>query len=104
MHDAAATMLGAPAQHLQALQRANAVRVARAELKRDVERGALSVGEIILNPPSEAASMMLTELLSSQRQWGSIRSRKFVLNLGMPETKTIASLTERQRSVLATML
>jgi hypothetical protein len=83
------------------LQRANAVRVARAALKRDVERGMVSVGEIILNPPSEATSMTLAELLTSQRQWGSTRSRKFLTGIGIPEIKTIASLTERQRSLLA---
>jgi len=100
MHDAATT-LRSPAQHMRALQRANAVRVARAQLKRDIERGALSVGEVILNPPWEAASMTIAELLSSQRQWGSTRSRKFLTGIEIPEIKTIASLTERQRSLLA---
>jgi hypothetical protein len=103
MHDAA-TMLPAPGQHMRALQRANAVRVARAELKRDVERGAVSVAEVILNAPWEAASMTIAELLTSQRQWGTIRSRKFLTGIGIAETKTIASLTERQRSLLATMI
>ncbi|MCA1700038.1 MAG: hypothetical protein LC790_14505 [Actinobacteria bacterium] len=104
MHDATATMHPAPAQHMQALQRATAVRVARAGLKRDVEKGAASVGEVILNPPWEAASMTIAELLTSQRNWGSTRSRKFLVGLGMPETKTVASMTERQRSLLATSL
>jgi hypothetical protein len=103
MHDAA-TMLHAPAQHMLALQRANAVRVARAELKRDVERGAVSVGEVILNAPWEAANMTIVELLTSQRQWGMTRSRKLLTGIGIPETKTIASMTERQRSLLATVL
>jgi hypothetical protein len=102
MHDA--TAHPAPAQHLQALARATAVRVARAELKRDVEQGAVSVGEIILRPPWEAASMTIAALLTSQRNWGSARSRKFLAGIGMPETKTIASMTERQRSLLATMV
>jgi hypothetical protein len=104
MRDATATMHPAAAQHMQALQRATAVRVARAELKRDVEQGAVSVAEVILNPPWEAASMTIAELLSSQRYWGTIRSRKFLAGIAMPETKTIASMTERQRSLLATMV
>jgi len=37
--DLMSAMLRAPAQHMRALQRANAVRVARAELKRDVDGG-----------------------------------------------------------------
>ena len=36
MHDATATMAPARPQHMQALQRANEVRLARAELKRNV--------------------------------------------------------------------
>jgi tetratricopeptide (TPR) repeat protein len=50
---------------------ASEVRVARRTQARR-RTGALSVGQIILNPPSEAASMMLTELLSSQRQWEAL--------------------------------
>lgn len=62
MHEATARMLAAPAQHMQALQRANAIRVARAELKRDVEQGPVSVSEIILNPLWQAANMTIAEL------------------------------------------
>jgi hypothetical protein len=104
MHDATATMLPAPPQHMQALQRANEVRVARAALKRDVTKGTVTVGEVILNAPWQAASMTIAELLSSQRGWAMTRSRKFLAGIGMPETKTVASMTERQRSVLAAML
>lgn len=99
MHDATATMHAAPAQHMQALQRATAVRVARAELKRNVERGE-DGRRVVLDAPCEAASMTIAEL-TSQRYWGTIRSRKFQAGIGMPETKTIASMTERQRTLLA---
>ena len=104
MHDATATIVPAPPQHIQALQRANEVRLARAELKRDVGKGAITVGEVILNAPWEAANMTIAELLTSQRRWGTTRSRKFLAGLGMPETKTVQSMTERQRSLLASML
>jgi hypothetical protein len=42
--------------------------------------------------------------LSSQRQWSSTRSRKFLASIAIPEIQTIASLTERQRSLLATKI
>ncbi|HWC27963.1 MAG TPA: hypothetical protein VG474_15340 [Solirubrobacteraceae bacterium] len=104
MHDAAATMAPARPQHLQALQRANEVRLARAELKRNVSAGAITVGEVILTCPWEAASMTIAELLTSQHRWGTKRCRKFLAEIGMPETKTIGSMTERQRSVLAAVV
>jgi hypothetical protein len=104
MHDATATMLPAPPQHVQALQRANEVRLARARLKRDVGQGAIGVGEVILNSPWEAASMTIAELLTSQHRWGTARSSKFLAGIGMPETKTVESLTDRQRHLLARMV
>jgi hypothetical protein len=103
MHDATATIAPAP-QHMQALQRANEVRLARAELKRRVAEGDISAGEVILTSPWEVASMTIGELLVSQHRWGSTRCRKFLGEIGMPETKTVGSMTERQRNVLAAMI
>jgi hypothetical protein len=91
-------------QHLQALQRANAVRLARADLKRRVAEGDVSAAEVILSSPWEAASMTVADLLTSQRRWGSTRCRKLLQSLPMPENKTIGSMTDRQRRALAGML
>ncbi len=104
MHEATATMAPAPPQHMQALRRANEVRLARAELKRKVGEGAVTVEEVILECPWEVASMTIAELLTSQRRWGATRCSKFLASIAMPETKTVGSMTERQRSVLATMI
>jgi hypothetical protein len=91
-------------QHLQALQRANAVRLARADLKRRVADGEISAAEVIMSAPWEADSMYVSDLLTSQRRWGSTRCRKFLQCVPMSETKTIGSMTERQRRALATLL
>jgi hypothetical protein len=91
-------------QHLQALQRANAVRLARAELKRQVGEGQITVAEVILSSPWEADSMTIADLLTSQRRWGHTRCRKFLQCVPMSENKTIGSLTDRQRRELAQML
>jgi hypothetical protein len=89
---------------MQALQRANEVRLARAELKRNVGEGAISVADVILACPWEAASMSIAELLTSQRRWGTSRAGKFLGGIGMPETKTVGSMTERQRALLAALV
>lgn len=104
MHDASTTMAPAPPQHMQALQHANKVRLARAELKRKIGSGTLTVAEVILTCPWEAASMTIAELLTSQRRWGTTRASKFLAGIGMPETKTVGSMTDRQRGLLAAMV
>jgi len=91
-------------QHLQALQRANAVRLARADLKRRVAEGEISAAEVILSSPWEAESMTVSDLLTSQKRWGSTRCRKLLQCVLIPENKTIGSMTDRQRQALAQML
>jgi hypothetical protein len=91
-------------QHLQALQRANAVRLARAELKRRIADGDVTVADVILRSPWEAASMSVSDLLTSQRRWGNTRCRKFLQCVSMSETKTVGSMTDRQRRALAKLL
>ena len=61
----------APApQHMRALAQANRVRLARAELKRQVAEGEATVAEIVLAGPWEAESMSIADLLMSQHRWG----------------------------------
>ena len=92
----------APApQHMQALAQANKVRLARAELKRQVADGELSVADIVLDCPWEAESMTIADLLMSQHRWGRTRCRRFLTQLSMNETKTIGSMTDRQRRCLS---
>ena len=91
-------------QHMRALQRANEVRLARAALKHSVADGATTVAQILLASPWEAATMPIAELLMSQRRWGATRCSRFLADLGITETRTVGSLTDRQRRMLATML
>lgn len=101
--NASATIAPGP-QHLRALQRANEVRLARAELKRRVAEGELTVAEVVLESPWEAESMAVADLLMSQRRWGRTRCRRFLAQVPLSETKTIGSLTERQRRAVALAL
>jgi hypothetical protein len=89
---------------MRALERANKVRLARAELKRKVSMDEADAAEVILSCPWEAHSMAVADLLMSQRRWGQTRCRKFLAQIPMSEKKTIGSMTERQRRTLAGML
>ena len=91
-------------QHLQALESANRVRLARADLKRRVSSGDVSAAEVIEDNLWEARTMTLSELLVSQRRWGRTRSHKFLATLGLSENKPVGKLTDRQRHELADQL
>ncbi len=92
------------AQCMEALARANEVRLARAALKRDISAGHRSVTEVVTECPWEAESMSLSELLCSQRRWGRARSRKLLASAALGEGKKVGSLTERQRRILTAAL
>ena len=93
-----------PAQHLRALEHANRVRLARAEMKRRVATGETPAATVVLENPWHAESMSISELLMSQRRWGRARCRRLLLSLGIPENKRLGTLTDRQRHMLAETL
>jgi len=97
------TMTPTP-QRLRALERANEIRLARAELKRRIAEGEVSAADVLLDPPCEAGSWAIGELLMSQRRWGSSRCRKFLFRNHITETKPVSALTDRQRRLLASQL
>jgi hypothetical protein len=101
--NATATIAPGP-QYMRALERANKVRLARAELKRRVADGEIQVAEVIIDCPWEAESMAVADLLMSQHRWGQTRCRKFLSQVPMSEKKTVGSMTDRQRQTLAAML
>lgn len=100
----AATIEQSAPQHLTALARANRVRLARAGLKRRIARGEVAVEALLSEPPWEAAGMTVSDLLISQHRWGSTRCRKLLMALRISETRTVGSLTTRQRAELAACL
>jgi hypothetical protein len=99
-----ATATAPAAQHMRALAQANRVRLARAELKRQVAEGETSVADVVLSRPWEAETMTISDLLLSQHRWGRTRCRRFLASIPMSETKTVGSMTDRQRRALALSL
>src|SRR5262245_12934046 len=99
-----ATATAPAAQHMRALAQANRVRLARAELKKQVAEGDASVADVVLECPWQAESMTISDLLMSQHRWGRTRCRRFLASIPMSETKTIGTMTERQRRALAGLL
>ena len=92
------------AQRFQALQRANQVRVARAAVKHLIGAGEISVIEVIVSDSPEIARMAIIELLLSQRSWGYARCRGLLMAVPLSESKTVGSMTARQRTLLSALL
>ena len=91
-------------QRLLALERANHVRLARAELKRQIASGDISAAQVILACPRGATRWRVGELLMSQQRWGRRRSQRFLERNQIGELKPVGDLTDRQRRVLAGQL
>jgi hypothetical protein len=91
-------------QSMRALERANDVRVARAQLKRKLCGGEVRTADVVLHPPREAETMSVFDLLRCQRQWGRSRTHRFLGPFQISEIKTVGSLTDRQRIAVAASL
>jgi hypothetical protein len=66
--------------------------------------GTIDAADAIIYCPWEAHSMAVADLLMSQRHWGEKRCRKLLAQLPISERKTVGSMTDRQRRMLASML
>lgn len=91
-------------QRLLALNRANRIRTARSALKRRLHAGQITPAEAILRGSRDTDTMTVDELLRSQRGWGPKRSLQVLRSVLLSDTKTLGSLTERQRIALAGVL
>jgi hypothetical protein len=91
-------------QHLRALEHANRVRLARADMKRRIAAGELAAADVILDCPWEADNMSVSDILMSQKRWGRARCRRLLMAISIPENKCVGTLTERQRLALSAML
>jgi len=98
------TTSAASPQPLRALELANRVRRARSELRTAIADGRVSAADVILICPSEISGVRIVELLASQGGWGEARSRTLLAQVAVLEDKMIASLTERERRAIASLL
>jgi hypothetical protein len=100
----AAELASPDSQRLAALGNANRVRRWRAELKREIARRELHVAGVLLDPPTEARTMTVKELLGSQRGWGRVRTLKALQSVPVSEHTQLSRLTDRQvRALLRTL-
>ena len=99
-----ATVAQPATQAMEALDRANEIRLARAQLRRELYAGTRTAASVILDGPVGSESWELGDMLMAQRRWGPRRLRRF-LGVGLPgEHRRIGTLTIRERQELARRL
>jgi hypothetical protein len=87
-------------QRRAALRKANEVRVGRAQLKRDLAAGRVDIEEILARPPEGAKTARVRELLLAVPGLGPARISRLQVCCGISESRTVDTLSERQRSEL----
>lgn len=91
-------------QRLEALDRANAVRVRRAQLKRDLKAGRASIHALLLNPPEFVETAKVSDLLLHVPKYGRVKVNKILTQCRVSPSKTFGGLSSRQRDELAALL
>src|SRR5712691_11275721 len=91
-------------QRMDALQRANEIRMRRAQLKRDLKSGRRSIHELLREPPEYLETAKVFDMLLAVPKYGRVKANKILVNCRIAPSKTIGGLSERQRSELISLL
>src|SRR6202167_6592097 len=90
-------------QRRNALARANRIRTKRAQLKRDLKAGRLSIHALLLNPPEYLETAKVFDMLLAVPKYGRVKVNKILAHCRISPSKTIGGLSDRQRSELTSL-
>jgi len=85
---------------MEALKRANDIRVRRAQLKRDLKDGRAHVEVILVNPPEYVETAKVFDILMAVPKFGRVKAARFLNQCRISQSKTVGGLSERQRTEL----
>ena len=91
-------------QRMDALARANVVRSARAQLKRDLKAGRCSIHQLLLEPPEYLETAKVFDMLLAVPKYGRVKVNKMLIGCRISPSKTIGGLSDRQRTELVALL
>ncbi len=89
---------------MDALQRANAIRTRRAQLKRDLKAGRVSIHTLLTEPPEYVETAKVFDMLLAVPKYGRVKANKVLQQCRISPSKTIGGLSERQRNELVSLL
>lgn len=91
-------------QRMLALAKGNAIRSRRAELKRDVKHGRENLVPLLEDPPEWLLSAKVFDLLLAYPKMGRVKAQKLLRGLAVSPSRSVRSLTARQRLEIAAAL
>ena len=91
-------------QRMKALNKANEIRTARAQLKRDLKAGKVKIQTLLLDPPEYVMSAKAFDMILAVPKYGRVKANKILTQCRIAPSKTIGGLSERQRAELVLML
>jgi len=87
-------------QRMEALKRANDIRVKRAQLKKDLKDGRVQIEEILGDPPEYVSTAKVFDMLMAVPKFGRVKAARFLNQCRISQSKTVGGLSERQRAEL----
>jgi S13-like protein len=89
---------------MKALRRANEIRTARAQLKRDLKAGKVKIEQLLRDPPEYVQSAKAFDMIVAVPKYGRVKANKILTQCRISPSKTIGGLSERQRAELVAFL
>ena len=87
-------------QRMEALRRANDIRVRRAQLKKDLKLGRVHIEDVLSDPPEYVSTAKVFDMLMAVPKFGRVKAARFLNQCRISQSKTVGGLSERQRSEL----
>lgn len=89
---------------MDALKRANNIRTARAQLKRDLKAGRARITEVLSDPPEYLLTAKVFDMLLAVPKYGRVKANRVLKQCKVSPAKTIGGLSDRQRKELVSLL
>ena len=90
-------------QRMEALKRANDIRVKRAQLKKDLKSGTVSIEQILREPPEFVSTAKVFDMLMAVPKFGRVKAARLLNQCRISQSKTVGGLSERQRAELVAL-
>src|SRR6266508_3846222 len=87
-------------QRMEALPRANDIRMRRAKLKKDRKVGRARIEAVISDPPEYFLTAKVFDILMAVPKFGRVKAARFLNQCRISQSKTVGGLSERQRAEL----
>src|SRR4026209_1131682 len=82
-------------QRMDALRRANEIRVRRAQLKKDLKSGSAQIETILNDPPEYVETTKVFDMLMAVPKFGRVKAERLLNQCRISQSKTGGGLSQR---------